>query len=33
VPNVRRAATAMAADGVIELAPGDGTLRARLPVG
>ena len=32
-PNVRRAATAMAADGVIELAPGDGALRARLTLG
>ncbi len=31
--NVRRAATAMAADGVIELAPGDGAIRARLPLG
>jgi A/G-specific adenine glycosylase len=32
VPNVRRAATAMAADGVIELASGN-ALRARLPLG
>ena len=32
-PKIRRAATAMAVDGVIELAPGDGTLRARLPLG
>jgi A/G-specific adenine glycosylase len=33
IPNVRRAATAMAADGVIELASGDDALRARLPLG